>query len=132
RYLLYRRARRFAAAGGIALCERYPTREHWALAGPSDAQGVARDAVSRLADRLRRAEHAYYERITPPDLVVLLRLDPETAVSRKPDEPAEYVRARARLTLNTDWSRSGARIIDAAQPLPQVIAALQAELWRTL
>lgn len=132
RYRLYRRARRFATAGGLAICERYPTRENWALAGPSDAQGHALGATSKLAQRMRSWEHRYYERMSPPDLVFLLRLDAETAVARKPSEPAAYVRARARLTQETDWSRSGARIVDASQPLDQVVATLKAELWRTL
>ena len=132
RYALYRRARRFAAAGGIAICERYPLPEGWALAGPSEAQGRALDAHSPLAARVRAWERRLYDRMTAPDVLFLLRLDPDTAVSRKPSEPAEYVRARARLTAETDWSKSGARIIDAAQPLPQVVATLKSELWSTL
>jgi thymidylate kinase len=132
RYALYRRARRFAAAGGVAICERYPLPEGWALAGPSEVQGAALDAQSGFATRIRAWERHVYERMTAPDVLFLLRLDPETAVSRKPSEPAEYVRERARKTAETDWSRSGARIIDAAQPLPQVVATLKAELWSTL
>lgn len=132
RYRLYRRARRFATAGGIAICERYPTPEGWALAGPSDVQGHALGAKSPLADTLRRWERRYYEQMTAPDIVFLLQVDPETAVNRKTDEPAAYVRQRARLTWDTDWSRSGAQIVDATQPLPQVVAALKNQLWRTL
>ena len=132
RYALYRRARRFATGGGIAICERYPLPEGWALAGPSEVQGSALAAQSPAATALRKWERRFYERMAPPDLVFLLRLDPETAVSRKPTEPADYVRERARLTAETDWSKSGARIVDAAQPLQQVIATLKAELWSTL
>lgn len=132
RYALYRRAHRFAAGGGIAICERYPLPEGWALAGPSEVQGNALAAQSRAATALRTWERRFYERMAPPDLILLLRLDPETAVRRKPTEPADYVRERARLTAATDWSKSGARIVDAAQPLPQVIATLKAEIWRTL
>ncbi|HET8712179.1 MAG TPA: hypothetical protein VFM23_00685 [Gemmatimonadales bacterium] len=132
RYALYRRARRFAAGGGIAICERYPLPEGWALAGPSEFQGRALDAQSPFANRLRAWERRYYERMSAPDVLFLLRLDPETAVSRKPSEPADYVRERARKTAETDWTRSGARIIDAAQPLPQVVAKLKSELWSTL
>jgi len=132
RYTLYRRARRFAAGGGIAICERYPLPEGWALAGPSAEQGRALEAQSRFATRVREWERSLYERMTAPDVLFLLRLDPETAVNRKTTEPAEYVRARAKKTAETDWSRSGARIIDAAQPLPQVVARLKAELWSTL
>ncbi|MGH7519977.1 MAG: hypothetical protein ACREMI_01730 [Gemmatimonadales bacterium] len=132
RFALYRRARRFAAAGGIAICERYPLPEGWALAGPSEVQGHALGAQSPFAARLRKWERGYYERMTTPDVVFLLRLDPDTAVARKPSEPAEYVRERARVTAATDWSKSGARIVDAAQPLPQVVATLKSELWSTL
>jgi thymidylate kinase len=132
RFRLYKRARRFAASGGIAICERYPTREGWALAGPSDVQGQMLDAKSPAADRLRRWERQYYERMTGPDLVFVLQVDPDTAVARKTDEPAAYVRERAQLTWETDWTHSGARIIDATRPLPQVVAALKSELWRTL
>jgi thymidylate kinase len=89
-------------------------------------------AQSRVATALRTWERRFYERMAPPDLLFLLQLDPETAVSRKPTEPAEYVRKRARLTADTDWSKSGARIVDAARPLPEVVATLKSELWSTL
>lgn len=132
RYRLYRRAFRFAAAGGVAICERYPAPESWALSGPSEVQGHALAAQSALATSLRRWERGLYERMARPDVTFLLELDPETAVSRKPSEPADYVRERARLTAATDWSRSGAVVVDAAQSLPQVIATLKAALWKNL
>jgi thymidylate kinase len=132
RFALYRRAHRFAASGGIAICERYPLPESWALSGPSEVQRQALDAQSRFATALRKWERRFYERMASPDLVFLLQLDPETAVSRKPSEPADYVRNRARMTAETDWSKSGARIVDAAQPLPQVVAQLKSELWSAL
>jgi thymidylate kinase len=132
RFALYRRAHRFASGGGIAICERYPLPESWALSGPSEVQGEGLEAQSRFATAVRKWERRYYERMVSPDLVFLLQLDPETAVSRKPTEPADYVRKRARVTADTDWSKSGARVVDAAQPLPQVIATLKSELWSTL
>ncbi|PYO94226.1 MAG: hypothetical protein DMD62_06415 [Gemmatimonadetes bacterium] len=132
RHAVYSRAHRFASAGGIAICERYPLPVSWALAGPSEAQGQALAADSPVATKVRRWERRCYERMAEPDVVFLLQLDAETAVSRKPTEPAEYVRKRARLTAETDWSGTGARIIDAAQPLPEVVARLKAELWSSL
>jgi hypothetical protein len=65
-------------------------------------------------------------------LVVVLRLDPELAVIRKPEEPADYVRARGRIIWNTDWSASGAEVVDASQPLPQVMGRLKAIIWSLL
>jgi thymidylate kinase len=129
---LYRRAWRFAAGGGIAICERYPLPAGWSLSGPSEVQGHSLAAQSTLASALRRWERRLYERMARPDLVFVLRLDPEAAVRRKPSEPADYVRERARLTAAADWSQSGAVIVDAAQPLPQVIATLKAALWQAL
>lgn len=132
RYAQYARAHRFASGGGIAICERYPLPESWGLSGPSETQGKGLDAQSRFAEAVRRWERRFYERMTAPDVLFVLHLDPETAVSRKPSEPADYVRKRAQLTAETDWSNSGARIVDAAQPLAQVVATLTAELWSTL
>ena len=129
---LHDQAFRFAAGGGIAICERYPLPQSWALSGPSEAQGVAAAVQSTLATRWRRWERRLYERMARPDLVFVLRLDAETAVRRKPSEPADYVRERARLTAAADWTGTGAVIVDAAQPLPQVVATLKAELWKSL
>lgn len=129
---LVRRAFRFAAGGGVAICERYPSRAGWTLSGPSEVQGHAMGAQSRFADKLRRYERKVYERMPRPDLTFVLRLDAETAVSRKPSEPADYVRERARLTADADWASSGAVVVDAAQPLPQVIGTLKTTLWKSL
>jgi hypothetical protein len=53
-------------------------------------------------------------------------------VHRKPSEPADYVRERARLTAAADWTRGGAIVVDAAQPLPQVIGTLKTTFWKSL
>lgn len=132
RYRLYRRMRRFATAGGLALCERYPLPENRALVGPSEAQGFCTALQSRLAAWLRRAERAYYARITPPDLVLVLKVDPDTAARRKTNEPEGYVRARAGLLWNTEWTSCGAQIVDARRPLTAVTADLQARIWSAL
>jgi thymidylate kinase len=132
RYLLYRRVRRFAAQGGLAICERYPIPENHALAGPSAAQGLATAAQSRLASWLRDVETTYYARIGAPNLLVVLQIDPEAAVARKTDEPADYVLARARLLWDVDWSNASARIVDAGRPLEEVVAELRFHLWENL
>lgn len=132
RYGLYRGVRRFAASGGLAICERYPVPENYALAGPSSTHGVALQASSPFAAMLRRIETRYYARITSPDLLLVLRVEPETAVRRKTDEPAAYVRARARIVRDTDWSGRPVQLIDAEQPLPLVLEQLRAAIWEAL
>ena len=129
RYRLFTTARRFAAAGGIALCERYPTPQNRLLVGPEIPRLLGHGRDTPLARRLLRAEQWYYRQITVPDAVVVLMVEPELAVQRKTDEPADYVRARSRIIWETDWSGTGAHLVDAGRPLPAVLADLKALIW---
>lgn len=131
RYRLYEKVRRFAVAGGVAVCERYPVEQNRVLVGPC-IPGLLPDKPGRLAGRLRKAEASYYERILRPDVLCVLRLDPELAVIRKPEEPADYVRARGRVIWETDWSSTPAHVVDASQPLPEVIRHLKSIIWSLL
>ena len=132
RYRLYVRAARCAAAGGIAVCERYPTPESRPLSGPRVRELAARRAPGRLVRRLWEMEERYYEAMLAPDLVLVLRVDPETAARRKLDEPSDYVRARALTMWETDWGRTGARVIDAGRPLPEVLGEVKWLVWDAL
>lgn len=132
RYRMYRRMRRAAADGDIVICERYPLHENRALVGPSTVQGQGLGARSRLASWMRRREAWYYVRITRPDLILALRVDPETASSRKTTEPEAYVRARARTMAAVQWSGPRVHTIDAGRPLDDVLAKLQTTLWEAL
>jgi hypothetical protein len=132
RFRLYARARAFATAGGVALCERHPIPQNRPLAGPALEGFIALAPRPRLASRLAALERGYYDRIPAPDALFVLRVDPELAVRRKTDEPADYVRRRARIVWDTDWAGSGARIIDAGRPLPQVLSDLKGAIWTAL
>jgi thymidylate kinase len=134
RYRIATRTARFALQGGIALCERYPGAEHDQLVGPRIRQtaGSGGGTSSGLAEWLARIEEDYYRRLPVPDLRLILLVAPEVAVRRKTTEPAEYVRRRATLVWETEWAGPNTRVIDAGQPLPAVVAALQAALWLEL
>lgn len=129
RYRLFLRARRFAEAGGIALCERYPVPQNRLLVGPEIPRLLEHRHPVPLAGRLMRVERWYYRHITPPDVVIVLRVEPEVAVRRKTDEPADYVRARSRIIWETDWTGTGAHLVDAGRSLPEVLADLKALVW---
>ncbi len=131
RYRLYVKARRFAVAGGIAICERYPIPQNRLLVGPV-IQDLLPSEPHWLAEQLRLLEASYYRQMVAPDLLCVLRLEPELAVIRKWDEPADYVRARGRVVWETDWARTAAHVVDASQPLPDVIARLRAIIWSNL
>ena len=94
--------------------------------------GLTSLARTRLGRWLVAVEARYYRQIVAPDVLILLRVDPETAVRRKVDEPADYVRARCQLVWDTDWSGSHVRIVDASRPLAEVLAELKAILWDRL
>ena len=129
RYRLYIEVCRFTAAGGIAICERYPVPQNRGLAGPCIDQYLSGNHTPKFAKALRDLEARYYQGISPPDLLLVLNLDPELAARRKLTEPAEYVRARTRIVWETDWRGARARIIDAARPLPEVVSELKSLIW---
>jgi thymidylate kinase len=127
-----RRVHRFASKGGIAICERYPLPENRDIAGPSGDKGLPGRARGRIARSLRARERRWYEELSLPHVVLVLRVNPETAVRRKVDEPSSYVRQRAERVLRIDWSRRRARVIDAERQLDEVMARVRAELWEAL
>lgn len=131
RHRLYIKVHRFAAAGGISICERYPIEQNRALVGPV-IPGLLSGDGGRIAQWLCRTETSYYQRILRPDMIAVLRLDPELAVARKPEEPTDYVRTRNQIIWNTDWSSTDAHMVDASRPLPQVLQQLKAIIWSAL
>jgi len=132
RYLLYLKARRFALAGGVALCERYPIPQNYELAGPRlepFAPRLSRNVLGRL---MLAAERRYYQHILAPDVLIVLAIDPETAVQRKTTEPADYVRHRNRVVRDVNWIGSGAHFVEAGRPLGEVVEDLKALIWAEL
>ncbi len=130
RYRLCIAVRRFAAAGGVALCERYPIPEARPLPGASVARGPG-TAAGALRTLLARRERRYDTRIARPDLCIVLRLEPELAAPLRRTEPGA-VSARAQTGAENDWTQAGARVVDASRPLPEVIADLQSLIWSAL
>jgi hypothetical protein len=131
RYRLYSRVCRHAVAGGVGFTERYPIPQNRELVGPCipDMLGPQPSACARMLGTL---ENRYYTRILPPDPLFVLQLNPELAVARKVDEPADYVRARARVVWETDWTSSQAQVIDASRPLIEVVQDLKDRVWAVL
>ncbi|HYG79797.1 MAG TPA: hypothetical protein VD861_05385, partial [Pyrinomonadaceae bacterium] len=93
---LYMRARRFATNGGIGVCDRYPVPQLRLMDGPNIRRAVEEGRMNGVVRFLLRAEERCYAEIMPPDVLVVLRLDPEAAVRRKTEESELHVRSRAR------------------------------------
>ncbi len=130
-YRQYRSVQQFAAAGGIAICDRYPISELPTHLGPT-IPGLMPGTRGFLIGLLARAEAWYFQRIPRPDLLFVLQLHPDLAVARKPDEPADYVRTRGEAVWNTVWKGSGAEVIDVSRPFSDAFGDLKSRLWRSL
>ncbi|HSV41712.1 MAG TPA: hypothetical protein VLI04_23300 [Nocardioidaceae bacterium] len=129
----YRKARRVADRGGLVVSDRWPLPNLHLMDGVRTDWILDRgDAPSRVAARLARWERSMYAHIAPPDVLLVLRLDPEVAVRRRDDEPPDYVRARNTEVFEADWSTTHALVIDAEQPAEEVLAHVRHAIWERL
>ncbi|KPK53596.1 MAG: hypothetical protein AMS22_07165 [Thiotrichales bacterium SG8_50] len=67
-----------------------------------------------------------------PELLIVLKLDPQVAVQRKTDEDGDYVRARSQLIWSFDWQQTPAYVIDASLRREDVLATLKSHIWSML
>jgi thymidylate kinase len=128
----YRRARRGATNGAIVLCDRYPHPRLSSMEVPL----IAARAGERVDDALVKAmiglEERYHRSIAPPELLVVLRVDPEVAVARKSDESPDSVLRRGAEIWNIDWRAAGAHVIDASQSPEAVARELEQLVWSAI
>jgi thymidylate kinase len=130
RYRIYLKARRFTSNGGIAICDRYLVPGISLMDGPNIAQSLVGTQLNWFSKALLKAEQKHYQLINPPDLLLVLRVDPEIAVRRKTDEQEQHVRTRSEEIWRADWSNTGAQLVDASQPPAAVLADLRDRIWQ--
>lgn len=131
RYRLYARARRDSAHGRLVICDRYPTPLINGMDGPRVHLDCG-DSSGRLVRLLCRLEQSYYNRIFWPDLLIVLKVDPDVAAARKLTEPPAYVRARTRLVRDIDFGHTRAVVVDANRQADDVASELRALVWSHL
>jgi len=133
RFLIYMKERRFASNGGIVICDRYHIRGIKLMESSS--------ASIRMTNRVRDhwlvklligIETKYYQQIILPELLIVLRLDPDIAVHRKQEEHEISVRARSKEIWEFNWGETPARVIDASQPKEVVLAEIKQLIWSEL
>lgn len=145
RYRTYVNARSIAANGGIVFLDRFPLSEikimdgsqaerfiTQLMAGPEGRRLMSPNLASPLARALIRKEESYYQRTVLPELLVVLRLDPEIAVQRKTDENASSVRERSTEIWEVDWEHTDAHIIDASKSKTDVLTELKRLVWSVI
>lgn len=128
----YGDARRFATDGGLVLCDRYPHPRLRSMEAPLISSRTVDGPDNRLVRAMIEVEQRYHGSIASPELLVVLRVDPEIAVQRKTEERPENVRARGAEVWNIDWRDSRTHVIDASQPEDAVARELKALVWSTL
>jgi thymidylate kinase len=129
RYREWVRARRLASNGVIVLCDRYPLPSLSLMDGPQSHWLPVETRERPLARWLALREHAYYARILPPDVLAVLRVQPEIAVRRKPEESPAMVFARNDEIWNADWRGTRASVVDATRSAAEVLGELKSLVW---
>lgn len=145
RYWTYRKARRMAAHGAIILFDRFPLDVIRLMDGPQAERFVrelesepgkglpfAPSMTSRWARFLIHLEENYYRQIAYPDLVIVLRLHPETAVQRKTEEDAGAVYKRSNEIWQIDWKKANVYVIDSSRSKADVASELKSLIWSRL
>jgi thymidylate kinase len=129
----YRRARRLASNGEIVICDRYPLPQVSGMDGAVTARAKDPARLGGLAKYMAAREKGYYERITYPDILIVLRVDPDIAVQRKAGvEPESTVRPRSQEIWQLDWADTPAIVVDAAASQDEVLAEIKSLIWSRL
>jgi thymidylate kinase len=145
RHLRYVRARRLAADGGLVISDRFPLPQIRIMDGPQAQRflGHAGEAPQKdsflgpdpddpLPRALVKLEESYYQRIAAPEVLIVLRVNPEIAVERRIGEDPTAVRERSTEIWNLDWRHTNAHVIDASKSKAEVLAAVKALVWSEL
>lgn len=132
RHRTYGRARRFAMRGGLVLCDRYPHPRLTSMEVPLIATRAGGRVDGRLVKTMVRLEERYHRSIAQPELLVVLRVDPEIAVARKVEESPDNVRRRGAEIWSIDWRAAGAHVVDASQPREAVARELKTLVWSAI
>ena len=140
RYRRYVAARRKAAQGSIVICDRYPLEGiHRVMRGvrpPMDGPRIAwmcrGEETDGVTAHLSRLEQSIYERINPPDYLILLHVSANVALQRKPDHTPEEIEPKIQAVERMD--RQGLQIIDidADQPFERTSLQTKSALWNIL
>lgn len=132
RYRAYIKVRRFATNGGLVICDRYPLTEIKFMDGAQTGRMINKETAPALVRFLINLEDKYYRNIMPPDVLLVLKVDPEIAVQRRSDEEANWIRNRSREVWDVDWAQTPACVIDSGRPKAEMLAALKSMVWLKL
>jgi thymidylate kinase len=130
RFRLYRRATRAILKGEVVLSDRFPLAEVQTMDGAKTDWVTGHARAGRVVRWLVSLERRYYSAFTSPDVLIVLRVDPNVAVERKRhEEQPGFVLPRSEEIWRVDWSRTPARLVDSGRDLEEVERTLKAIVW---
>ncbi|HSL46389.1 MAG TPA: hypothetical protein VK897_23345, partial [Anaerolineales bacterium] len=102
RYQRYLAGMKKSMAGSVVIFDRYPLEvlDPQLGAGRMDGsriQSMLDERSGPVARKLAKAEKALYEKMRPPEYLVILDVSPEVSFQRKPDHDPEVLEAKSQL-----------------------------------
>ena len=132
RYLTYAKVKRFANNGGIVISDRFPISQIKLMDGPCCMQ-INNDAkMNWLTKFLVVTEEKFYRMIAKPELMIVLKVNPEIAVKRKIDEKPKDVFARSTEVWEIDWKDTQVKVVDASRSQREVLSSIKSLIWTEL
>ena len=133
RYLTYIQARRLSSNGNLVLCDRYSLPGFMKMDGPQCEEAISGSKSNHwFLKFLSNIEKHYYQQIQLPDLLIVLKVDPEIAVQRKVEETEISVRARSTEVWKLDWDKLSAFSVDASKPKAETLSLVKEIVWEHL
>ena len=130
RYLMYHKARQLASNGRIVICDRFPLKIIKLMDGLYPVDAIANLFPQKIIVRnLARIVNKYYQSILLPELLIVLKVDPDVAVLRKADEDETFVRARSSEIWNSHFRGTKIRVINANQDMQAVLSEIREIIW---
>lgn len=143
RYQRYVAGIKRAMAGSIVIFDRYPLEVIDPQLGPGrmDGSRIAAEASQQaglLTRWMARAEKRLYEKIRPPDYLVILDVSPDVSARRKPDHRPEVLKAKSELIghiaalAQSEPKRLPSIHLNADLPFEEIFLQLKRQLWEIL
>ena len=133
RTLTYIQARQFSSNGNLVLCDRYSFPDFMKMDGTQCEYAISSSKKSNwFLQFLSNREKYYYQQIKLPDLLIVLKVDPEIAVQRKTEETELSVRARSTEVWGLDWEKLSAFTINANRSKEEALSQVKAIVWEHL
>ena len=90
------------------------------------------DDMNKFVAWMIHQEQKNFEPFVFPELLIVLKLDPQIAAERKTDEESDYVRARSQLVWSVDWQQTRAHVVDASQRREKVLETVKSLVWSSV